>query len=62
MAWHLAEPITDQITKTDYWRVIALGAPSENNRGGYVRTAITMDTQGSNQNTIINDYLLTDVR
>tara|TARA_R110000851_G_scaffold217058_1_gene369946 strand:+ start:90 stop:722 length:633 start_codon:yes stop_codon:yes gene_type:complete len=61
-AWHLAEPITDQITKTDFWRNIALGAPSENNRGGYFRTAISMDSQGSNQNTIINDYSLTDIR
>jgi hypothetical protein len=62
LAWHLAEPITDQITKTAYWQAVALGQPSENNRGGYFRTAINMDSQGSNQNTIINDYLLTDVR
>ena len=62
LAWHLAEPITDQITKTDFWRTIALGAPSENNRGGYFRTSVSMDSQGSNQNTIINDYSLTDIR
>ena len=62
LAWHLAEPITDQLTKAEYWRNIALGSPSENNRGGYFRTSISMDSQGSNQNTIINDYSLTDVR
>ena len=33
MAWHLAEVITDQITKADYWRNIALGTINEGFRG-----------------------------
>ena len=26
LAWHLAEPVTDQITKAEYWRGVALGS------------------------------------
>ena len=33
MAWHLAEPVTDQTTKSDYWKGVALGAPLESLRG-----------------------------
>ena len=46
MAWHLAEPVTDQTTKSDYWRTVALGTPSENMRGGYFRQAIIIDGAG----------------
>ena len=61
MAWHLAEPITDQITKADYWRSVALGTASENNRGGFFRQAINIDGAGQSK-TVIADYLLTEVR
>jgi hypothetical protein len=61
MAWHLAEPITDQITKADYWRAVALGTASENYRGGYFRSAINIDGAGQSK-TVIADYLLTEVR
>tara|TARA_E500000318_G_scaffold39540_1_gene38099 strand:- start:1223 stop:1840 length:618 start_codon:yes stop_codon:yes gene_type:complete len=61
MAWHLAEPITDQITKADYWRSVALGTASENYRGGYFRSAINIDGAGQSK-TVIADYLLTEVR
>ena len=58
MAWHLAEPVTDQTTKSDYWRTVALGTPSENMRGGYFRQAINIDGAGQSK-TVIADYLLT---
>jgi len=61
MAWHLAEPITDQVQKTDYWKTIALGSPGENNRGGYMRTAMNIDGQG-NTPQMIEDYSLIAVR
>ena len=61
MAWHLAEPITDQISKTDYWKAIAVGAPSENMRGGYMRVAMSIDGQGQPPQAI-EDYSLIAVR
>jgi len=61
MAWHLAYPITDQDSKAQYWQSVAVGAPSENGRGGYMRTAIQMDGQGQ-PNNYIDDYALIAVR
>ena len=61
MAWHLAIPITDQIDKATYWQGIAIGAASENNRGGYMRTATSIDGQGQ-PISVIEDYSLIDVR
>ena len=61
MAWHLAEPVTDQTTISDYWKTVALGTPSENMRGGYFRQAINIDGAGQSK-TVIADYLLTEVR
>ena len=61
MAWHLAEPVTDQTTKSEYWKTVALGTPSENMRGGYFRQAINIDGAGQSK-TVIADYLLTEVR
>ena len=61
MAWHLSLPITDQIDKTQYWQQIAIGSASENGRGGYMRTATTIDGQGQ-PISVIEDYSLIDVR
>ena len=61
MAWHLAYPITDQDSKAQYWQGVAVGAISENGRGGYMRTAIQMDGQGQ-PNNYIDDYALIAVR
>jgi len=61
MAWHLAEPVTDQITKADYWKVTALGTPSENGRGGYFRQAANADARGKPPYAIL-EFPLTDVR
>ena len=61
MAWHLAEPVTDQITKADYWKVTTLGTPSENGRGGYFRQAANADARGK-PSYAIHEFPLTDVR
>jgi hypothetical protein len=61
LAWHLAEPITDQTSKADYWKGHALGTPSEQGRGGFFRTATQIDAQGQPPN-VIEDYLLTNIR
>jgi len=57
MVWHLAEPITDQVSKTDYWKNIAVGSPAENGRGGFMRTAMNIDGQG-NTPQAIEDFSL----
>lgn len=61
MAWHLADPITDQVTKTQYWQQVAVGSPGENNRGGYFRTAMVVDGQG-NTTQSFEDFSLIEVR
>lgn len=61
MAWHLADPITDQITKTQQWQLTAVGSPSENGRGGYFRTATVIDGQG-NTTIAFEDFTLIEVR
>lgn len=43
LAAEFAEPITDQITKADYYHQKAYGSPAENMRGGLVRVAINID-------------------
>ena len=61
MAWHLSEPITDQVSKTQYWQQVAVGSPSENNRGGYFRTATSIDGQGQTS-PAFEDFSLINVR
>ena len=61
LAWHMAEPVTDQITKSDYWRKITVGTATENGRGGYLRQAMNIDGRGK-PNYAIVDFPLTDVR
>jgi hypothetical protein len=61
MAWHLAYPITDQDSKAQYWQGVAVGSAAENGRGGYMRTAMQMDSQGQ-PNNYIDDYALIAVR
>jgi len=61
VAWHIAEPITEQSEKTSRWRQVALGEPSESGRGGYFRQAAVID--GKNQPVrVIEDYTLVAVR
>ncbi|MEY4338107.1 MAG: hypothetical protein RL680_1002 [Actinomycetota bacterium] len=61
MAWHLAEPITEQMDKGLNWRRVAIGEPGENGRGGYFRTAAQIDGQG-NPSRAINDFTLVESR
>lgn len=61
MAWHLSLPITDQSDKAQYWQGVAVGSPSENGRGGYMRTATQVDGQGQPV-SVIEDYSLIAAR
>lgn len=61
MAMHLAEPVTDQMSKSVWWKDVAVGPASENQRGGYFRQAMAMDAQGAPPYAI-TDYPLVDVR
>lgn len=61
LAWHLAEPITEQREKALYWQQIAVGSAGENGRGGYLRTAMNIDGQGQ-PSRVIEDYSLIAVR
>jgi len=61
LAAEFAEPITDQITKADYYHAKAYGSPSENMRGGLVRVAINIDAAGQpTQN--IQEFPIADIR
>ena len=61
LAAEFAEPITDQITKADYYHGKAYGSPSENMRGGLVRVAINIDAAGQpTQN--IQEFPIADIR
>ena len=61
MTWHIAETVTDQITKAEYWRQIAVGTVAENMRGGYFRVAANIDGS-TKQNEVFADYSLIGVR
>jgi len=61
MAWHLAEPVTEQVSKAQYWQGIAVGGPAENGRGGFFRTASNIDGQGQPPQ-VMEDYSLVAAR
>ena len=61
LAWHLAETMTDQTTKVELWRSIALGPPGEGRRGGDCRQAVSTDSAGQTPG-VISDYMLTELR
>jgi hypothetical protein len=61
VAMHMAEPITDQITKAQHWERIAIGNPVEGGRGGFFRQAASIDGQGR-PTSFIADYPLVDAR
>jgi hypothetical protein len=61
MAWNIAETVTDQITKADYFRGLATGSPQENMRGGFFRVATSIDGQNK-QIEAIEDFSLIAVR
>lgn len=61
MAWHLAQPVTEQEAKAQYWQGVAFGGPSENGRGGFFRQAANIDGQGQPPQ-VIEDYALVAAR
>jgi hypothetical protein len=61
MAAEIAEMVTDQLTKADYFERKAFGAPSDNRRGGYMRVAMNIDG-ASKSIEKIEDYSLIAVR
>lgn len=61
LAADFAEPVTDQVTKADYYRVLAYGSPSENMRGGLARVAMNIDGV-DRPPQVIEDFPLTDIR
>lgn len=60
LCWHFAEPVTDQMTKSQYWANMAIGA-GENGRGGYFRQATMVDGQ-NHPPQMIEDFSLVAVR
>ena len=60
-AMHLAEPVTDQISKSQHWERITFGNPSEGGRGGYFRQAAATDGLGTGT-AFIADFPLIDTR
>jgi len=61
LAAEFAEPITDQITKADYFHAKAFGNPGENMRGGLVRVAINIDGADRPAQTI-QEFPISDIR
>jgi hypothetical protein len=61
VAWHIAEPITEQAEKGAFWRRMALGEVGENGRGGYFRQATQIDG-ANNAVKVIDDYTLITAR
>jgi hypothetical protein len=60
-AAEFAEPITDQITKAEYFHARAYGSPSESMRGGLVRVAINIDGADRPSQTI-QEFPISDIR
>ncbi|HEY7805033.1 MAG TPA: hypothetical protein VIC30_11465 [Orrella sp.] len=61
MAAEIAETVTDQLTKAEYFERKAFGSPDENRRGGYFRVASNID--GSSKSIErMEDYSLIAVR
>lgn len=61
LAAELAIPITDQISKAEYYRNVTYGSPSENGRGGLLREAMNVDGS-ARPPEIIEDYTLVNAR
>ncbi len=61
LAAEFAEPITDQMTKAEYYHVRAYGSPSDNMRGGLMRVAMNIDGADRPAQTI-QEFPITDIR
>jgi hypothetical protein len=61
LAADIAETVTDQIQKAEYYERKAYGLPSENGRGGFLRTAMNIDG-ASKSIEAFEDFTLIAVR
>ena len=61
LAAEFAEPVTDQITKAEYYHGKAYGSPAENMRGGLMRVAINIDG-ASQPSQNIQEFPIADIR
>ena len=61
MAAEIAETVTDQLTKAQYFDQKAFGTVAENRRGGYFRVAASIDG-ANNSNEAFQDFTLIAVR
>ena len=61
LAGEIAMVITDQASKSEYYRAVAFGSLGENNRGGLFREAVNIDSRGQLSKTI-EDFSLINVR
>lgn len=62
IASRIAEPLTDDSSKTDKWHALAYGPPSANMQGGYFSTAKGIDARQRPSQEISGDFSLVDVR
>lgn len=60
LASAFAVPVTDQVSKADYYHSLAFGPPAENMRGGLMRVAMTID--GGKPPQAFEDFPLYDLR
>jgi hypothetical protein len=58
----LAEPVTEDSSKSQYWEMKAYGTPSDDGMGGYFARARLMDSQGRPSQEMAADYSLINVR
>lgn len=61
MAWQLAMPVTESLSKMDAWRSVARGSPAEGGKGGYFQIASNADARGS-LSPRLSDFSLIDAR
>lgn len=61
-ASELAMPVTDQVSKADYWERKAWGNPAEGLKGGWFRIATTAEAQGQPSSSLMSSASLVDVR
>jgi len=52
IAWNIAEAVTDQLSKAQYFKELAVGGPADDFRGGLFRNAAYMDSQNRNIGSI----------
>jgi hypothetical protein len=62
LAARLAEILTDDRSKAEYWHLVAYGSPAEKAQGGYYEVAKNIDSQQRPSQELSGDFSLIDVR